>query len=67
MSGTQGTHEYRIQLDMFFKSYEFDGIDIESIQKDTIKKYVKKYDFMRRVGKQQVKYMGQQWDIDIKI
>ena len=36
MSGTQGTHEYRIQLDeyfkdMFFKSYEFDGIDIESI------------------------------------
>ena len=36
MSGTQGTHEYWIQLDeyindMFFKSYEFDGIDIESI------------------------------------
>ena len=40
MSGTQGTHEYRIQLDeyfkdMFFKSYEFDGIDIVYIQKET--------------------------------
>ena len=36
MSGTQGTYEYRIQLDeyikdMFVKSYEFDGIDIVSI------------------------------------
>ena len=25
------------------------------------------HDFMRHVGKSQVKYMGQQWDIDIKI
>ena len=36
MSGTEGTHEYRIQLgdyikDMFVKSYEFDGIEIVSI------------------------------------
>ena len=40
MSGTQGTYEYRIQLDeyikyMFVKSYEFDGIDIVSIKKET--------------------------------
>ena len=34
--GTQGTHEYQIQLDyyiedMFVKSYEFDGINIVSV------------------------------------
>ena len=56
MSGTQGTYEYRIQLDeyikdMFVKSYEFDGIDCVHIESETIKKYVKKYDFMRHVCK----------------
>ena len=56
MSGTQGTHEYRIQLDeyikdIFVQSYEFGGIDIVSVERDTIKKHVKKYDFLRRVGK----------------
>ena len=56
MSGTQGTHEYRIQLDeyikdIFVQSYEFGGIDIVSVERETIKKHVKKYDFLRRVGK----------------
>ena len=56
MSGTQGTHEYRIQLDeyikdIFVQSYEFGGIYIVSVERDTIKKHVKKYDFLRRVGK----------------
>ena len=37
--------------DIFVKSYEFGGIYIVSVERDTIKKHVKKYDFMGRVGK----------------